>query len=252
MSPSERDPFALLARVEDPEPDRVVMDATIAQSREAFLARQTKGGKQQRQVQWHSSLAWLMPAGVGVLALVAAIVVAPGLMQTSSDLRPAEQVADAPLPIPSMEAPPTLSRGDAPAPEEAPEQTGGVRMGMQPSGQPARQIDPQSVPMSVFAGDAVRLGYRLTPSVLLLYLPDLSPEQPIDQQGILSGEAVEILAAFAQPEEQIVAVQLRVDATRFWRVYRPIDGAYTRDADLSALVSDATSQDEVVRRLSQD
>lgn len=249
MTTPDRDPLTVLPQIEVPEPDPVVMNATIAQSREAFIEHQARRSRRPKKAPgWR--LQWLLPAGVGAMALAVALVVAPGLIQAPLYDDAPTQVADAPTPpMPSPEAPPTLSRGDAPVTAEDAAPSGGVSMGIRP-GQPAQQVDPLSLPLTEFPADGVRLSYRQTPSELLLYLPEISTERPIDSQMVLQGEDVDILAAFALADEDVVAVQLRVDDTQFWRVYRPDDGIYARDSELSALVSDAPDQAEVERRLS--
>lgn len=249
MTAPDRDPLTRLPEINDPEPDPVIMNAHIAQSREAFIEHHARQPRHTKTAPgWR--LQWLLPAGMGALALVVALVVAPSLIQAPFDEDATTQVAEAPVsPLPSAEAPPTLSRGGGSDTPEQAEAGEGVRMGMQP-GQPAQQVDPLSLPLTEFPADGVRLGYRQTPSELLLYLPEISTEQPIDSQMVLGGEDVEILAAFALADDEIVAVQLRVDDTRFWRVYRPVEGLYARDSDLSALVSDASDQGEVEQRLS--
>jgi hypothetical protein len=49
-----------------------------------------------------------------------------------------------------------------------------------------------------------------------------------------------------------VAVRIRVDAARFWRAYRPIDGSFARDQNLSNLIQDAPDKAEAERRLAAD
>ena len=73
----KRDPFELLPRFVDPEPDTVIMDATIAQSREAFLNRQNKAPDRSGPALWfRRSAHWLAPASIGALAAVVAIAMA--------------------------------------------------------------------------------------------------------------------------------------------------------------------------------
>lgn len=235
----DRDPFSLLPLFTDPEPDPVVMNATIAQSREAFTSHQARSGRSGRAPQ-RNWFYWLMPATFGLAAIAVAVVVVPGLIQTTPPQN-RDVVADLPTPAPS--APPTLSRGgDEPDTGET-----GVRMGIQPGPGQAPAAAPQLI--SVFEGENVRIGMRLSANMLELYLPDLTGEATIDSQVILTGEQLELLAAFRLPGEDLVAVQFRVDDTRFWRIYRPVDGAYARDTDLSAVVSDAADQAEIEQRL---
>lgn len=246
------DPFELLPQFVDPEPDPVIMNATIAQSREAFTHRQNKAPDRSGLVFWlRRSANRLAPASIGVLAVVVAIVAAPGLLRTTRTVPTnTEQVADAPVVAPPADT--TLSRGntqiaDAP-PGDATSGDGGTRMGMVPGGGAPGQAAPQVV--STFEGSNVRLGLRLSTMALELYLPDISGEATIDTQAIFSGEQIEVLDAFRVEGRDMVAVRFRVNESRFWRVYRPIDGAYARDMDLSALVSDAADQSEVETRLS--
>ena len=227
----DRDPFDLLPRFVDPEPDPAIMNATIAQSREAFAnqhARQKPGSWSH----WlRNSAAWLAPAGVAAAALTVAIIVAPnltGIVPSTTANR--EVVADRPTDMPTAQSP-----------------TQGTRMGMQPGGQAPTASPPMLI--SSFEGTNVRIGSRLSRMGLELYLPDISGEETIDIQGIIAGEQLEILAAFQIPDRNIVAIRLRVDHTRFWRIYRPVDGKYARDTGLSELVTDAADQAEVERRL---
>ncbi len=250
----KRDPFELLPRFVDPEPDPVIMNATIAQSREAFARRQNKAPERAGLALWlRRSAHWLAPAGIGALAVVVAIVAAPALMRTEPTAPASpEQVADAPsVAPPSSPGDTTLSRGnnqiaDTPAADAAPAD-GGTRMGMLPGGEAPGEAPPQVI--STLEGSNVRIGLRLSTMALELYLPDISGEQTIDTQAIFSGEEIEVLEAFWMEDRDIVAVQFRADDSRFWRIYRPIDGAYERDTDLSALVSDAADQSEVESRL---
>lgn len=241
---ANRDPFELLPHFVDPEPDPVVMKATIAQSRDAFSRRShpVAGGQSRAVSDWvRNSLSWLIPAGAGALALVAAIVVTPSLMDTGNRQND-QMVAD------SADAmPPTLSRGDNISDTPTPG-TGGVRMGMQPPpGVASQDLVPQAE--TIFSGDNIRITVRPTPSALELYLPDIAGAPLIDSQGVLPGESVEVLAAFQMSEPSLVAVRLRVDDSFFWRIYRQTEGAFTRDTALSALVSDAADRAEVEQRI---
>jgi hypothetical protein len=249
------DPFELLPQFVDPEPDPVIMNATIAQSREAFTHHRHKAPDRSGLVVWlRRSANWLAPAAIGVFAVVVAIVAAPGLLRTTPTVPTGnEQVADAPsVAPPAVPNDATLSRGntqmaDAPPGDAAPAD-GGTQMGMVPGGGAPGQPPPQVV--STFEGSNVRIGLRLSTMALELYLPDISGEATIDTQAIFSGEQIEVLEAFRVESRDVVAVRFRVNESRFWRVYRPIDGAYARDMDLSALVSDAADQTEVETRLS--
>lgn len=243
----DRDPLLLLPRIVDPDPDPVVMNATIAQSREAFANRHVP--QRRATPSWSEKLRqsarFLVPAGLGAAALAIAIVVAPNLMQMPAETD-RDLVADRPTAVPA-EPPPTLSRGGD-EPTQAAPQDEGVRLGMQPPpSQPMPEAQPALPP--IFEGDGVRIGTRTVGSEIEFYLPDLAGEPVIDSYVLLAGEDIEILAAFALPQDDIVALRLRVDEARFWRVYRPIDGVYARDPDLSALAADASDQAEVERLL---
>lgn len=238
MSTPDRDHLKLLPAVKEPDPDPEVMKAVIAQSRDAFERRQNRPPVKPRPgARLRQSLRWLIPLAAGAVAVLAVVLVGPGLMVGPRGEGEGDTVvADAPA------AAPTLSRGGDTSPE------GGVRLGARgPQGQP--EVDPQTLPMSVFAGDEVRIGFRLTPEALWLYLPDTASENPIDSQGLLPGEEAEVLAAFALPEEGFVVVRIRVNEAWFWRVYTATDGVFTRDAGLSALISDAPDQAEATQRL---
>ncbi|MHA6690907.1 hypothetical protein [Devosia sp. A449] len=247
MSTPERDPFDLLPQFADPEPDPVVMQAVIAQSREAFARRQTRRAAAERGL-WDRlrawlrvSPGWLVPAGIGVFGVVMALAVVPGLMMTSPS-GPAldHAVAEAPTAQPpAMSEPgPALLRGD------------GIRMGAQP-GPGGRPIEPDAAPMTIFDGDGVQLGYRVTPAEMLIYRLDADTEQLVDAQPLVPGEQSDIRGAFVTSLGQLdlLGAQIRVDDSVFWRVYRLVDGAYARDLELSALIADAPDQAEAERRL---
>lgn len=245
MITPDHDRLKLLTEVKDPDPDPEVMKAVIAQSRDAFERKEARPplAKKRPGERLRKSLQWLTPLAAAGMAVLAIVLIRPGLMDGPQGDRSRDPVvADAPA---AHSEPPTLSRG-ANAPAE-----GSVRLGARaPQGQPNQQIvDPQTLPMSIFAGDGVRIGFRLTPEAVLLYLPDTAPDTPIDSQGLLPGEEVELLAAFALPESDIVAVRIRVDAARFWRAYTATGGALARDAELSALISEAPDQAEATQRL---
>lgn len=247
----DRDPFELMPRFVDPEPDPVIMNATIAQSREAFTSRKAVSahGSPVSLAQWfRQSARWLVPAGAMAIALIAVVLVMPSLTVTSPDQVANQQVADRP---PASALPSTsLSRGnqqvaDAPAGEST-----GRRMGMTvppPAGQAPIAPLPQVV--TSFAGDGVQLSLRLDAQALKIYLPELSGEPFLDAQSVMPGETVEILSAFLQPDGGLMAIHFRVDDVRFWRIYRLTDGTYERDPPLSTLTSDAADRAEVERRL---
>lgn len=254
----ERDPFEKLARFEDPEPDSAVMRATIVRSRDAFV-KQKSGSVQPKPVSWvdwlKQSANWLIPAGACIVAMTIAIVVVPSFNAgppTSMD----QETAARRLPPAAPSQSPAQSPTQAPSNELARSRdstadrsgTGaGVRMGMRPGQAPA---EPPPVQTSIFQGNDIRIGSRLTSSALELYLPDISGERVIDSQGLIPGDEVEILDAFRITERDIVAIRLRDGSTRFWRIYSPKDGNYTRDPELSKLASDAADKAEVERRLS--
>lgn len=250
-----RDPFNLLPQFSDPDPDPIVMSATIAQSREAFVRRQSQHSRVQAG-RWRSwlrrSSVCLAPAGAAALAIVAAIVVVPVMMRTPTESAVSEQVVADGLAV----APPVLPRDIdsmiTDAPDQPAQNSGGARLSMQPGPGQSQQADPHSLPMSIFTGDEVRLGFRLTQSALLLYLPNISTEVPIENQGVVPGEEVEILEAFALSEQDLVAVWIRVDNARFWRAYRPVNSVYGRDARRTAIILDAPDQAEARRRLSAE
>jgi hypothetical protein len=229
MSTSDRDPLDLLSKVTVPEPDHTLMNATIAESRAAFERRSTISTPRTSPSPRRLSLSWLLPVGIAAFAAIAAVIVAANLLQ-QPPAQPAtgEVIADGSDPA-------------APAPN--------VRMGMRPatpSQEPASQSE-----MTAFTGDGITLGYKLTPTALQLYLPELSEAEPIDTQVLLPGEAAEILAAFKPAGRDIIAVQMRVDGAHFWRVYRPLGATYARDTELSAKLENAPDMVEAMRRLSQ-
>ncbi len=243
MSP-DRDPFDLLAHLPDAEPDPAIMQATIAQSREAFAQRQRPSRTvAQARPGWFDRLrTWMAPAAIGVVAVVAAIVVAPGVMRQPS-------APPAPAGMPADEAPPQLSR--APADEtvaEAPAAEPPRRMGMQPPPAPSIAA-PEAEQMAIFEGEDIRIGTRLAATGLDLLFPDLSGDQVVDSQPLLPGEEIALLDAFRLPGPDLVAVRFHVDQEQFWRVYRRVEGTYARDAALSELASDAPDAAEARRRL---
>ena len=247
----DRDPFELLPNFADPEPDPVVMQATIAQSREAFANRRPASqGESSSFNRWlRQSAGWLMPAGLGVAALCVALVVAPGLMQTNSGSGTRnDAVADLPTAMPPSST--TLSRGDAVPADAAPSSTG-TRMGMQPApGQGQGQGQAPVAPTeSVFQGDGVRIGLRSSPSMLEFSFPDLSGDMVMDRLSLFPGETASLIGALRLPERDLVALQLQGTSSQFWWVYRMVDGAYQRDTELSELVSDAADKAELISRL---
>jgi hypothetical protein len=247
----QRDPFDLLPEFVDPEPDPAVMQAVIAQSREAFANRRTSSQNQPASlVRWlRQSASWLLPASAGVAALAVALIVAPGLLQTAPGPSPRDQVvADLPNATPP-DAPP-LSRGND-APDGGP--STGTRMGMQP----APDIAPTStgaLPQTVsrFEGENVVIGTRLDATGLEIFLPELSGDETIDVQGIMPGEEIQILDAFAESDRDLIGLQFRVDDILFWRIYHLVDGRYGRDPERSQRVSNAPDKAEVKRRLAAE
>jgi len=249
---TDRDPFELMPRFADPEPDPVVMNATISQSRDAFARRRpARQGNGFSISDWfRQSANWLMPAGLGVAALALALVVAPGLLQTNlGSGTDRDVVAD--LPTPASPNSTTLSRGEDLPADAAPPNTG-TRMGMQP-GPGVNQVPAAPLPQTVssFEGDGVVIGTRLDAEAMEIFLPELSGEQTVDVQSIMPGEEIEILAAFATPSSDLVAVRFRVNDVRFWRIYHLMDGKYGREAELSQRVSNAADKAEVERRLAE-
>ena len=247
---TKRDPFELMPQFTDPEPDPVVMNATIAQSREAFANRRPSADDKALSLSaWFGQSArWLMPAGVGVAALVVTLMVAPSLLpsspQTGGDR---DVVADTPTATPPSST--TLSRGGALPTDEAPSNAG-TRMGMQ-SGPGVGQVPLEPLPQTVsrFEGDGVVIGTRLDATAMEIFLPEISGEETIDVQGMMPGEEIELLSAFAQPDDDLVAVHFRINDVRFWRIYHLVDGKYARDPQRSQRVSDAADRAEVERRL---
>jgi len=248
----DRDPFELLPRFVDSEPDPAIMNATIAQSREAFANRKdrTERAGPASFLDWaRQSRNWLAP--VGAVALAAAVVVAivPGL-GPSVGTADRELVADRPIAQPPMsDEAPTFSRGDEQLAETPPDNNAGSRMGMTlPQGgeQPISEALPQVV--SSYQGDNILLELRLDAEALEIYLPDISGDRMLDAQNVMPGEQIEILAA-TQLEGELIAIHFRVGDVRFWRIYAQTDGVYGRDPELSTLVSDAADRAEVERRL---
>lgn len=252
-----RDPFDELSRHRDPDADPAIMQATIAQSVAAFRARPAHvvphGGIRAWLHNRLPSAGWRAPVGVGAFAVVAMLVALPVALRTT----PPETVTDmeaAPSPdAPSTQAergagatrsmglrpPPERSRALAPAQEPA----------LAPTPAPA---PPPEGPGSVFEGRDVRVGSRLIPSALELFLPDISGERAIDNLALVPGAQAQVLSAFRLPERGLVAISLRVDRARFWIAYRLVDGAYVRDAASTARIGDAPDDAEAQRRLVAD
>lgn len=247
----DRDHFELLRYFVDPEPDPVVMQAVISQSREKFANRRPSfANETNSHSPWMRRFAlWLLPVGVATFAgalMVSTYLLQPGLgTDTNRDV-----IAE--VPAPGAPKSTELSRGNDMLADQAPADTS-RRLGAQsvPSdGQEAIETVPQIV--SRFEGDGVIIGTRLDTTGLEIYLPDLSGEQTIDVQGLMPGEHAEILNAFAQPEKSdLVAIHLRIGDVRFWRIYHLVDRKYGRDPERSKLVSDARDRVEVERRLGQ-
>jgi len=249
----DRDPFERMSQFLDPEPDPVVMDATVAQSREAFANRQARLQPARPASFWdwaRRSANWLAPVGAVAIAFVVVILVVPSLAPTAPpSSADRDRVAEAPVETPSTPDTPTLSRGgDQVSPSQSPDS--GSRMRMQPSptaGQTETPPLPQTV--SSFAGDGIRIGTRRDAQALEIFLPDISGDRTIDAQSIMPGEEVRLSAAFAQPDADLIAIQFQVNDMRFWRIYTLADGTYRRDPQRSTLVSDAPDRAEVERRL---
>lgn len=249
---SDRDPLELMPQFLDPEPDPVVMDATIAQSRDAFANRQVRLQQSQPASFWdwaRRSANWLAPVGAVAVAFFVVILVVPSLTPTAPPrTADRDQVAEAPVETPSTGDTPTLSRGDQASPSQSPDS--GTRMGMQPSptADPTETLPlPQTV--SSFAGDGIRIGTRRDAQALEIFLPDISGDQTIDAQSIMPGEEIGLAAAFAQPDSDLIAIQFQVNDMRFWRIYALANGTYRRDPQRSKLVSDAGDRADVERRL---
>lgn len=247
-----RDPFELMPQFTDPDPDPVVMNAIIAQSRDAFSNRRPSPHAKVYSVsRWFGQSArWLMPVGVGVAALVVALVIAPGLLSTNTEMGSSrDMLADAPMARPPGST--TLSRGDGFTPDET-SSNSGTRMGIQPE-PGARQTPIEAAPQTIsrFEGDGVVIGTRLDATAMEIFLPQISGAQTIDVQGMMPGEEIELLSAFAQPDENLVAVQFRVNDVQFWRIYHLVDGKYARDPQRSQRVSNAADKVEVERRLAE-
>ncbi len=255
MTP-DRDPFERLPHFVAPEPDPVVMNATIAQSRDAFANRKgaARRAKPSSLLDWaRRSAYWLAPAGAMAVAAAVVIVLVPSLgpspLSGSADR---DLVAEGPAPVPApsiSDEAPTLSRGNG-QPPGTEEDSGVTRLGVTQSPgqqQPIREPLPQVV--SSYRGDNIELELRLDAEALEIYLPQISGERMLDAQNVMPGEQVEILSS-AQLESGLIAIHFRVGDARFWRIYAQADGAYSRDPDLSTLVSDASDRAEVERRLS--
>lgn len=251
----QHDPLQNLQRLSVPEPDPVTMNSTIAQSREAFVSSFSRGQAPRSESfgDWfRRSTRWLMPTtvGVGALAIAMIVVVQTDMVSTfgpnSADRDIVADIPDIPAPPPAPST--SLSRGGDTTSEASPDNTG-IRLGIQPNpGQPVGEPLPEQ--SFIFAGEGIRIGARLSAMAFDISLPDISGETVIDSQPMLPGEQIELLSAFRLEEQQIVAVQFRVDDTRFWRIYRPVEGQYTRDQETSLLVSDANDRAEVEQRLS--
>ncbi|MFN7089005.1 MAG: hypothetical protein ACK4P4_00375 [Allorhizobium sp.] len=246
----DRDHLDLLQYFVDPEPDPVVMQAVISQSREKFANRRPSfaGGVNSPSLLMRRFAFWLLPVGVATFAgalMVTAYLLQPGLRTDRSR----DVIAE--VPAPAAPNPTELSRGQDSPGGQAPADTS-RRLGSQSvpnAGQTPIDALPQIV--SRFEGDGIVIGTRLDATGLEIYLPELSGDHTIDVQGLMPGEHAEILSAFALPQSDLVAVRLRVGDVRFWRIYRLIDGNYGRDPERSKLVSDAQDRAEVERRLGE-
>lgn len=245
-----RDPFELLPGFTDPEPDPVVMNATIARSREAFTNGRALSDRSRQLtfIEWaRRSANWLAPVGAVAIAAAVVIAIVPSLSPSSrTDTADRELVADRPLVRPSA---PTLSRGGEQLIETPNQNSAGNRMGMTvPQGGETLNREPLPQIVSSYQGDNIRLGLRLDAEALEIYLPDVSGEQILDAQNVMPGEQIEILSA-ARLMSDLIAVHFKVGDSRFWRIYAQTDGAYHRDPARSTLVSDAADKAEVERRL---
>lgn len=242
----ERDPFDRLSEFVDPEPDPVVMKATIAQSREAFIRQRVEQtGRAGSPVgRWlRQSRGWFVPAGAGAFALVLAVAIGLGVMRPVHEgTAGRDMMADRP----QVDAPaePTTELSRAPSPQSST----GTRLGAQPA--PADQpTNAAPGPVSIVEGDGVRVETRASGSELQFLLPDISGEQVIDSQLLFSGEELTVIGAFRLPEADMIAVEFETAESRFWRIYQPADGVYARDQELSALVSGAVDRTDIETRL---
>lgn len=245
----DRDPFERLQYFIDPEPDPVVMQAVIAQSRKKFANRspsQNAGGLSSSL--WiRRSVIWLLPASFAAFAGV--LMIATYMLQPGLGTRTSPDVAEAPPP--SVPRTTELSRGSSTSDDQASGDTS-RRLGAQPvpnGGQTPIDVSPRAV--SRFQGDGVVVGTRLDATGLEIYLPDLSGQQLIDVQGLMPGERVEVIDAFAMPDTDLVVIHFAVNDGRFWRVYHPVNGKYGRDPERSRQVSDAQDRAEAERRLGE-
>ncbi|EKF61545.1 hypothetical protein QWE_00035 [Agrobacterium albertimagni AOL15] len=244
----DRDHLELLQYLVAPEPDPVVMQAVISQSRENFVNRRPSlaGEVSSPSLLMRRFAVWLLPVGVATFA--GALMVTAYLLQPGPGTDRSRDVI-AEVPAPASPDPTELSRGNDVPRGQTPADTS-RRLGAQslPSaGQRPIGALPQIV--SRFEGDGVVIGTRRDATGLEIYLPELSGEETIDVQGLMPGEDAEILGAFALPASNLVAIRFGAGDVRFWRIYHRVDGKYGRDPERSKLVSDAQDRAEVERRL---
>jgi len=260
MSPAERDPFSVLARLPVPEPNEAAVRAVVAASRSAFLRRAHAGPS----AAGHGMFArlkerfgrfppWMVRGGLGLAGTVVAAAVLAVILMLQEDL-------DTPPGEPSVaEAPAGEAPADAAGPG-APESPlpGSVRMGAQPT-PPGQPVAPAVVPdsgegaLDPFEGDRIRLGSRLEGDQFAIYLIWDGGRRLLGQVAAEPGQEIVDATRYPRPrgEPEVIAVATGGPggATRTWAAFLLDQSSARLDPELTEVLVGATDAADVEQRI---
>lgn len=232
MNQYGNDPFDHLSHDAVPEPDSARMRATIKASTDLFAKNRinTRQGKLTKSL-WQGMTAWLgrsgrlaVPFAAVSCAVVAVVAIIPGHF-SGPVLKPSDQLSEV--------RPGSMRRMGAQQTERAPQQS--------------------AASLERYDFDGVALAVRNMPEAAEIFLNERGEQYRIDFTVKARSEHITLFDAFRFRNgngEEVLVVRSGVGSKQHWDAFVQKDGRYQRSTKLTPQIFEASTREEVVRRLS--
>lgn len=249
MTRTEQNPFEILSRIPDPEPDLEKMEDAARRSSEAFAKQRSRAKPTSHSNPLQKMRLWLadhanriIPATAGACAVaVALVVVMPQLRGPAAP------------PVPSMEQAPTSFAREKSTPLADQAEQSQSRMGVRPSPVPQKVSPEQQPVLERYDFDALHLGVINTAQTTAIYLIEGNIQRQLeisrkeaDVKGVITDA---LLHQGNTGSPQLLLIRFRLGEMEGWRVFVKSGAGFAFSKELTAIAGQAETRDAAVHSL---
>lgn len=254
MTRTEQNPFEILSRIPDPEPDLGKMEDAARRSSEAFAEQRSRAKLTSHSNPWQKVRLWLadhanriIPTTAGACAVaVALVVVVPQLRGPAAP--PAPSMEQAPV-----EQVPTSVAREKSAPLADQAEQSQSRMGVRPAPVPQKVSPDQQPVLERYDFGSLHLGVINTAQTTAIYLIEGNIQRQLeisrkeaDVKGVITDA---LLHQGNTGAPQLLLIRFRLGAVEGWRVFVKSGAGFAFSKELTAIAGQAETRDAAIHSL---